>query len=1245
MSYPMGLDSGLSASRESRDNHNGRNNQSRGGNRGGYHHNNQMNDGRDSFGRDSRDSFGRDNNDYRGGNGDRRRYSGGDYDRNDNRRRYSNERNDYHQHHHRNRSPNYRANHNRNNRYNQGNSRDNKAYRAGGRGRGRGRGKPRVPGNIVQKSNIQSLPDAVGMGKALLTALCDYTLMETTDDIPSNILQLSEVFVSSGDLDDYADEYSDLFVKSFGQLSVQVPIVSTLLALISKNNREFTTLVLDKLCFITSLSINEGDILVSKLALRGLASLCSCNVLAIEGEGGLISVITPLLALMDQALGEFKSSNSNNKRLPLMQTGSKIQIQGSLACYLVASTLPYCAEVLHNSAAGKVLLLKCAATIREVEQKYKSPFDVGGTHAIVHENVIDEAAAGEGPNETSVWDNLWSACHAATESINKVMKASSGKITTTDGEDGEEGENDGATVAYNKSSTTFEGLLVMPWLDADIKDALDAEPVVMVKKDKNSQKKNDSSDENSNANADGDTFAATQIDPDVAVTTTTDSDVNNNTTDDNKDDLNEDDDDEEELIQMDVPFHITLDADVAQNITDAITNNTKPAFSSTGGAGCTTLPGWLCARFAIFDVESWPAECAVPMGWRATSATNDDDNDDDIKEKASKKGLSDVQLHYTLEYLRDILRFFDVYTKDDGTKVGSMDIQMKHCTAVESLLARKDDNIGIKGLLIELLLNKCVQSGVAGGDSLLQSRLLVEMVKKDQENVPSILAAGAGVLYRLVPAMDTGAWRELAQWITYHLVNFRLAWPYWTYWGQDYKPDSEDGDQVTRSFIKQVVDKTARLLFPERVRQHVPGDLYDCIPDCQKIEPACPVFATTEIKTSANDTEGTDGTETKDIDVSNAETIATQVLQHVEARDDNEDMKEFLDTLGNDAVIGYGEGVLWKAKFLLMACLVNGKKAPSSVFALFDKYGILLKELVTPTNNNTNNDGNTDHNDEGELELLKCLIGCYPQDIGNALIFVRAAIEHNFISSHIVAKWAVSRIIKENNTEDLNAEGAMIDMNDYSAVLLAVNHALNQVRTASVALRNLTAQSEMETEEEPNKVNIAADMSGAVTNVVGGRAPFKADETNTENNNTDDAEVDNDNNDLNTSIVDEQVLETLVDATKTAIDEAHLVFSTILPALLIALHTRYSALGWSIKAKSKRSRDTMEEDDVYHLDSYNITGTSLIKHVMRLYKALEQEVDSEDPLGDIAPLLTGAVKSLSDLPPPVATSLQPYLSK
>merc|ERR1711871_729995 len=181
--------------------------------------------------------------------------------------------------------------------------------------------------------------------------------------------------------------------------------------------------------------------------------------------------------------------------------------------------------------------------------------------------------------------------------------------------------------------------------------------------------------------------------------------------------------------------------------------------------------------------------------------------------------------------------------------------------------------------------------------------------------------------------------------------------------------------------------------------------------------------------------------------------------------------------------------------------------------------------------------------------------------MGHALLFVRAAMERNVLSSTVVAKWAVQRVIIEDGDSDVTADGAMVSMFDYDAVLMTVNYILNQVRISSTALRAISAEASMDTEEEA-RMPATVDMSGAVTNIVGGRTPVKVpngddvddadkdDGENNEENNKGDDGKDNDNNEvdtLETSGVDEQVLDKLVASTKTAIDEAKMIYNIIVP--------------------------------------------------------------------------------------------------
>ena len=41
------------------------------------------------------------------------------------------------------------------------------------------------------------------------------------------------------------------------------------------------------------------------------------------------------------------------------------------------------------------------------------------------------------------------------------------------------------------------------------------------------------------------------------------------------------------------------------------------------------------------------------------------------------------------------------------------------------------------------------------------------------------------MLFNFLPEMDSTSARELCQWLSYHLNNSKLLWPYWTHWESD----------------------------------------------------------------------------------------------------------------------------------------------------------------------------------------------------------------------------------------------------------------------------------------------------------------------------------------------------------------------------------------------------------------------------------------------------------------------------
>ncbi len=91
-----------------------------------------------------------------------------------------------------------------------------------------------------------------------------------------------------------------MFVKCFSQLSVQTPIIATLLALLHAQEPEFSALVVDKLQTRYLAAVAQDEVVVAKLLLRAVSCLSSALTFAVEGSGGLVEILTPLLALLTE---------------------------------------------------------------------------------------------------------------------------------------------------------------------------------------------------------------------------------------------------------------------------------------------------------------------------------------------------------------------------------------------------------------------------------------------------------------------------------------------------------------------------------------------------------------------------------------------------------------------------------------------------------------------------------------------------------------------------------------------------------------------------------------------------------------------------------------------------------------------------------------------------------------------------------------------------------------------------------
>lgn len=197
----------------------------------------------------------------------------------------------------------------------------------------------------------EAVPSSVQLAQNIMTRLGDFSAMTEQDDLYSNIQALAQTFISvgkgaghcicitylprlnsyrfsqmwctqgfiflfrnaclsfiyccchaAGDLKEFPAEISELLVKCLSQLSVQVPILCSLLALIQAQEPAFAAQVVERLQQRYLLAVAEDDVPTAKLLLRSVACLTSCGGFEVEGSGGLVEVLEALLVQLNKGM-------------------------------------------------------------------------------------------------------------------------------------------------------------------------------------------------------------------------------------------------------------------------------------------------------------------------------------------------------------------------------------------------------------------------------------------------------------------------------------------------------------------------------------------------------------------------------------------------------------------------------------------------------------------------------------------------------------------------------------------------------------------------------------------------------------------------------------------------------------------------------------------------------------------------------------------------------------------------------
>lgn len=235
----------------------------------------------------------------------------------------------------------------------------------------------------------------------------------------------------SGDLSRYPEDISNTFVKCFCQLTMQAPVIATLLSIIARSNREFIELVLQKTLTQFNASLKSGDVLVARNLFRVLSCLASTNTISLEGgvepnSSGFIDLIKLLCSI-----AEFEVFSI-----------SQYSIGVEAAIFILSSCVPYYANLLHLSGINNAEIAQLSSRISAICRAVApidenqtascraSRYDVGGSHAVFHVSIegttppmcAHDTTSVYTPQSTSpvgavCWDSLWEVGFIVTASL------------------------------------------------------------------------------------------------------------------------------------------------------------------------------------------------------------------------------------------------------------------------------------------------------------------------------------------------------------------------------------------------------------------------------------------------------------------------------------------------------------------------------------------------------------------------------------------------------------------------------------------------------------------------------------------------------------------------------------------------------------------------------------------------------------------------------------------------------------
>ena len=284
------------------------------------------------------------------------------------------------------------------------------------------------------------------------------------------------------------------------------------------------------------------------------------------------------------------------------------------------------------------------------------------------------------------------------------------------------------------------------------------------------------------------------------------------------------------------------------------------------------------------------------------------------------------------------------------------------------------EKMPLNHMVVETLLGDLFRLPTSPYPSVFYTALYIELCKLQPSMMPQVLALASDMLYERLDAMNITCADRLVNWFSHHLSNFQFRWS-WDDWADCLTMDPASPKP---KFIKEVLEKSVRLAYHQRICDMVPIQFEGLFPPNDKIE------------FKYNVRPGSEAGEQHNRDIIEAE----KIIAAIKAKSSDDELIVMLSSIQFEDAIDNNACNLRRLDIFLQSVLFLAQKSFSHSFSALSKFHRVLKWAA--------------ESEEGKIECLQILRSVWRNHPQMIVVLVDKMLRMQIVDCSSVAKWIFS---------------------------------------------------------------------------------------------------------------------------------------------------------------------------------------------------------------------------------------------